>query len=152
MKLIERLMFFDITFAVSTIYQGECVADGVERVLNSEFLTNKEMTIEKCVNFCRNQGFLIAGVQWQTECYCGDRPKNKNNMFKWLWQNKCSLTCGGNSLQKCGGHNAMNVYSTIIESGSCIYDSPNNRALKDYAEAGLNGSKFFHYLYSITVI
>ena len=136
----------NISFSTCSIYRGECVADGVTRVLNSDFFTTREMTIEKCVHFCREKGFSIAGLQWQIECYCGNQPKNKTNKFKWLWQNKCSLTCGGNSLQKCGGHNAMNIYSTTIELGSCIYDSPEKRVLESYAEAGIIGLKILFCL------
>ena len=89
------------------------------------------MTVELCLSVCRQKGFRFCGLQWQIECFCGEEPEHG---FKWTWADKCSDRCAGNSHQKCGGSNAMSVYSTHIEDGLCIYDYPApHRVLADYA-------------------
>ena len=139
MRIISIIARIFTSFAMQSNYHGDCVSDSVKRILNSSFFTRRDMTVEKCVHHCRQQGFLIAGVQWQIECYCGNKHSSQNGKFTWLWQNRCNLPCGGDSFQNCGGYNAMNIYSSLINSGACIYDSPDFRVLQGYSQAGISG-------------
>ena len=92
------------------------------------------MTVELCLSTCREKGFRFSGLQWQIECYCGDEPEQG---FKWTWTDQCYQICGGNSYQKCGGTNAMSLYSTPINlNGLCIHDDPSNRILSDFSVTG----------------
>ena len=139
MRLNNIIAILFTSNAIKSNYYGECVSDNVQRVLSSSFFTQKDMTVEKCVHHCRQKGFSIAGVQWQIECYCGDKASTLNGRFTWLWRNRCNLPCGGNSVQNCGGYNAMNIYTSIIDAGACIYDSPDFRVFQGYSQAGIPG-------------
>ena len=70
------------------------------------FLTLKhEMTIERCKEYCRENGWAIAGVEWSKECFCGnDIPKER------IADSNCNRVCSGDSQQICGGGWAMNIY------------------------------------------
>ena len=54
------------------------------------------MTIEKCSVTCDD--FDYFGVEYSRECYCGDVVGGSE-----VLSTQCSMTCGGNSAQTCGG-------------------------------------------------
>ena len=96
------------------------------------------MTVEMCLSTCRDKGFRYSGIQWQIECYCGNEPING---FNWAWFDKCNDRCAGNTNQKCGGSNAMSLYTTpdVYLDGLCIYDYPSPRRVLD--EMSITGQK-----------
>jgi len=105
-------------------------------VLAGYHFSSTEMTVEMCLSACRENEFSYSGLQWQIECYCGDKPTNG---FEWAWMNKCHDTCAGNPTQICGGSNAMSVYTTPKSdpNGLCIFDFPSpRRVLDDYSITG----------------
>ena len=58
---------------------------------------DSQMTTEKCVSRCREKGFLYAGTQNGTWCFCG-------NMYgSYGPADTCDTKCGGNRSQICGG-------------------------------------------------
>lgn len=68
-------------------------------------------SVNNCVKYCREEKFIYAGVQFHTQCFCGNQfpqlPKYpKLNIFQ------CNLECRGDSSKMCGGHWANNVYET----------------------------------------
>ena len=54
--------------------------------------------------FC--QRFLLAGVQWREQCFCG------NDGDKYGAATNCNLPCAGNKQLTCGGGWANSVYKT----------------------------------------
>ena len=69
------------------------------------------MTVEMCLSACRQQGLKYAGLEWQIECHCGEKPKQG---FEWAWSDKCDDKCAGDSNQICGGSLAMSVYTIRV--------------------------------------
>ncbi|KAH9987623.1 copper radical oxidase [Russula compacta] len=55
-----------------------CYTDNVaSRTLTSATYTDTtDMTVENCVNFCNNQHYIYAGVEYGQECYCGNNISN----------------------------------------------------------------------------
>ena len=87
---------------------GECFVDSADRIL--PFLAcsgNCGMTIEKCKILCFvDNSYGYAGVQAGDECWCGNNaPTNP------VAQSECSMSCSGDTSQKCGGPWRMNIYS-----------------------------------------
>lgn len=71
--------------------------------------------IEHCINFCTVEGYVYAGVQYHTQCFCGNMfPKDPP--YTKLTENECDKPCRGNPSQMCGGLWANKVYETGIES------------------------------------
>ena len=93
------------------------------------------MTIEMCISICRDRNYNYAGLQWQCECHCGNEPEND---FMLTWMGKCNDRCAGDSSQICGGSEAMNVWSTYLDTvGLCVHDLPYpNRILDEYFIGG----------------
>ena len=89
------------------------------------------MTIGKCLSICREEGFPYSGLK-QTKCHCGVEPENG---FQWVkWPSMCGNECSGDASQKCGGPNAMNVWTTPPANlnGFCIKDyHGENRVLNE---------------------
>lgn len=72
-------------------------------------------TIEHCINFCTVEGYVYAGIQFHTQCFCGNMfPKNPPHPK--LDESECDKPCRGNPNQMCGGLWANKVYETGNES------------------------------------
>lgn len=53
-------------------------------------------------------GFEYAGMQFNYECWCGDKVA----LMKRTEESRCDSRCPGNRTQTCGGFLMMNVYHT----------------------------------------
>ena len=64
------------------------------------------MSVENCKEFCYENNFKFAGLEFGNECYCGnDVPSVSTSM------RECHLKCPGDETQFCGGFWRLNVYS-----------------------------------------
>lgn len=75
------------------------------RALSGPVKADPGMTVEKCADFCAAYAYM--GVEYSTECYCGNNigsGANKTTL------DKCSMVCGGNALEYCGGPVLLNFY------------------------------------------
>jgi hypothetical protein len=87
-----------------------CFRDTGERDLPSAFLTSDRMTVGTCITNCAQQGFAYAGVQYGSQCFCG------NSYGRYGPAENCDMRCAGNAGEFCGGFWANNIYS--IRPGS----------------------------------
>ena len=89
-------------------------------------------------------GYAYAGLEFKTECYCGDEPEEGFDSL-YTWPDRCNMRCGGNDAtwQNCGGAGAMNVWSVPPNSdsdlgGICVYDHPRDgRVFNGPAKTGV---------------
>lgn len=86
-----------------------CIQEVSGRALTGLRVDYTDMTIDKCTTACKNAGFKYAGVEYGQECYCGDSLVNGASTS--LTSGQCYMDCPGNSLQKCGGPNAIQLYT-----------------------------------------
>ena len=90
---------------VITLGDG-CYEDNQSRILSTyigDFPNNKKSV---CMAACSDYKF--AGVQYGTQCFCGNDQPDPSL----LRPDQCTMTCPGNSNENCGGFWRMNVYST----------------------------------------
>lgn len=92
-----------------------CVQEVAGRALNGTSTSATDMTVDKCVSFCKDAGFTMAGVEYGDECYCGNALANGAAISSISYE--CKMPCAGNSLQICGGPNAINLYATALAVG-----------------------------------
>jgi hypothetical protein len=64
--------------------------------------------METCTSYCAGKGYSMAGVEYGTECYCGNTLSGGASTS--LVSGQCYMTCPGNPGEKCGGPNAINLY------------------------------------------
>ena len=92
------------------IGEGECIKDSrFNRVLRNEFVRNyHDMSVTFCRNFCDQYQRKYSGVEFGSECWCGDKPF----YIAKVKRDECNYECPGKSNQQCGAANRMNIYLT----------------------------------------
>jgi len=64
------------------------------------------MTVDMCTTACANLSFLLAGVEYGAECFCGHTISNGGAPAT-----GCNMPCNGNSSEFCGAGDRLNVYT-----------------------------------------
>lgn len=91
-------------------YMG-CYQDSSTRALAFGYIRDtNSMTVDYCVNHCRNLGYPFAGVEYYYECFCGHTYDLHNNGNP-RPESECSTACRGDPTQICGGSWRLSVYS-----------------------------------------
>lgn len=67
------------------------------------------MTNAKCTAFCFERGFVYAGTEYFSECYCGHFLAPEATHAK---DEDCGTECAGNSTETCGGRDRLTLYKT----------------------------------------
>ncbi|KAM5350412.1 hypothetical protein ACJ41O_006917 [Fusarium nematophilum] len=103
-----------------------CFVDNTNaRVLGASVLVPGN-TPTKCKAACAERSFTYAGVEFGSQCFCG------TGVTQTLVESTgCDYDCPGNSVEKCGGFNAIQIYSTVPTwlSLGCYSDATNSRTL-----------------------
>lgn len=97
--------------------------DQGSRLLGAYYVNNKGTNSQKkCIEICLQSGFMYAGVQYGSECFCGNTPPPSTAQ---LADSSCTRRCpmeeedeGQKSAASsvCGGYFTMNVLETGISS------------------------------------
>jgi protein xylosyltransferase len=83
------------------------------RLLSGYFGVNKKTNSpDYCIQLCLQSGFEYAGVQYSTECFCGNEEPPAT--YK-LPDSSCNMKCPGDSHATCGGYYTINIYQTGIK-------------------------------------
>ena len=91
------------------------------------------MTVEKCAAACSS--FTSFGLEYGRECYCGN-VRNDGSVS--APESECSFECPGDSSQKCGAGNRLDVYTRPADdpvptrqytAKGCQSEPQNTRAL-----------------------
>ena len=86
-----------------------CFAEGSDRrVLAGKNVADGEMTVPGCGSYCKNSGFLVFGVEYGRECYCGGYAEKEQ--MKQAKETECDMKCEGEKGQVCGGASRLSVY------------------------------------------
>ncbi|CAG9088162.1 unnamed protein product [Plutella xylostella] len=90
-----------------------CYQDEKKLRLLSSFYGNYANTNSRpaCLDICVQAGFPYAGVQYGTECFCGDTvPPSSAKIDAAL----CDMKCPADAASTCGGYFTMNVFETGV--------------------------------------
>ncbi|KAI6128107.1 copper radical oxidase-like protein [Pisolithus croceorrhizus] len=88
---------------------GGCYVDNANgRVLGDE-LDSNDMTVESCVAHCTADSFTIAGLEYSTQCFCGNELIDGAIKAP---DSDCNMACGGNATEACGAGNRLSVYTS----------------------------------------
>lgn len=106
-----------------------CASEGIGgRALMKGFLYAADMTLQKCQTYCTSLGQPLSGVEYGSECFCGDKLENNSA----LGSEKCNMPCSGDASKICGGSSALSVYrqkssgSSSSISGSSTGSTPSS--------------------------
>ncbi len=87
-----------------------CYKDESSRDLSDQ-TSLSPVSVETCVSTCKSDGYAYAGVQYGSQCFCG------NSYGKYGTATDCNKACNGNSSETCGGSYANNIYPTGAAGG-----------------------------------
>ncbi|PSK50339.1 Kremen protein 1 [Elsinoe australis] len=126
-----------------TVYAGNMTSAGCwtdnarnQRSLPYQAFDSQTASIESCTAACAAAGYSIAGLEFGSQCFCG------NSLGPYAQQTiaaGCTQPCAGNSSQVCGNGNRLSLYSNGTPSQSPLPGMPetvgNYNALLCYTEA-----------------
>ncbi|KAK0713900.1 WSC domain-containing protein, partial [Lasiosphaeria miniovina] len=96
--------------AISGWQYAGCYKDDSARALQNASITVSippGMTNEMCINFCKDQGFSLAGTEDGYQCFCGNALVDS-----WpVGDSECNAPCTGDPNCSCGGNWALSVWS-----------------------------------------
>lgn len=75
------------------------------------------MTVEICVKYCSGSGYTYAGLEYSTQCFCGNELASTGEPVAGLL-GICGMPCSGDSSEICGGYGALSIYKAC-GSGAC---------------------------------
>ncbi|KAM7207748.1 WSC domain containing protein [Naviculisporaceae sp. PSN 640] len=112
---------------VSTYISEGCYteASGM-RALSDVSFYDDALTVEKCATICSS--YTWFGLEYGRECYCGNTINSGSVPTE---SSDCSFSCAGNSAQKCGAGNRLNMYrypTTTLSSSSVPFSSTSSTA------------------------
>ena len=90
-------------------YKGCYVDNAHGRVLPMQLPDNSTLTVESCVQSCYGRGYSVAGMEYSTQCFCGNAIYSGGTLAS--SDSDCNMACGGNAKEKCGAGNRLSVYS-----------------------------------------
>ncbi|KAJ2901230.1 hypothetical protein MKZ38_002094 [Zalerion maritima] len=95
-----------------------CASDpaGQERTLSDASTSADDMTVETCISFCREGGYVYAGVEYSTQCFCGNSASEDRMPRTDGVMGNCVMKCGGDSSVTCGGPSALDLYEACTTS------------------------------------
>ncbi|KAH6627932.1 WSC domain-containing protein [Chaetomium tenue] len=86
-----------------------CFVDNFQghRLLDSAGYADDAMTVESCATFCSKYQYF--GLEYGRECYCADSHSGLA-----VDDSDCSFSCSGNSAEKCGAGDRLDVYTNNL--------------------------------------
>ncbi|KAG4437963.1 hypothetical protein IFR05_006544 [Cadophora sp. M221] len=116
-------------------YQG-CYTE-VGRTLNGASYTNTTaMTDESCISFCSDRGFIYAGTQYSSQCFCGSTIAPGATVSS--TPSDCNMPCTGNQTEPCGGVNRLSMFWSGVTGPQTNPGAGNWKVVGCYTE-GVNG-------------
>lgn len=95
-----------------------CYSEGTNsRALSGLATANDGMTVEKCAGLCA--AYQYMGVEYSRECFCGNSIAAGA-----IPASGCSMTCGGDPSEYCGGPNRLNFYTNGAPAVTSSTSSP----------------------------
>ncbi|KAL3421446.1 WSC domain-containing protein [Phlyctema vagabunda] len=88
-------------------YQGCYTDPGPRTLAGASYTSAAAMTDESCISYCANLGYIFAGTEYGSECYCGNVLASTGAVAP---STDCSTACSGNSTQACGAGNRLTVF------------------------------------------
>lgn len=92
-----------------TFFQGCFQDSSTDRTLAAyTFTSSTNMTVENCISGCRAKGYAVSGVEYGTECYCGNSVPDTSLLTTTA---SCEIMmCSGNTTEFCADGSRLAVY------------------------------------------
>ncbi|KAL5318593.1 hypothetical protein ACEPPN_013656 [Leptodophora sp. 'Broadleaf-Isolate-01'] len=95
-----------------------CYTEGATgRCLENMATVLAPMTVGLCVQACKTAGYSMAGIEYASECWCGNAISN-GAIVATGGISECNMLCKGNSSEYCGAGDRLDVYKLGYEGVS----------------------------------
>ncbi|KAK8096522.1 hypothetical protein PG999_012466 [Apiospora kogelbergensis] len=84
------------------------------RALTGKSYSEDNMTIDSCQEFCTKNNYMLAGLEYGRECYCG---RFLQPPAGYIYQKDCNMPCKGNEKQMCGGNSRVSIFNNTQFKG-----------------------------------
>ncbi|KAG9562903.1 hypothetical protein KCU79_g6075, partial [Aureobasidium melanogenum] len=89
---------------------------GARALTGGKMETGDNTTVADCLEYCGQNSYQYAGLEYSKECWCGSYLSALSNK---LSESNCSLACVGNDSELCGGYLTLSLYNlTSKKAGS----------------------------------
>ena len=104
----------------SWTYQG-CIQDNIndKRTFQWELMFPGTNNASTCLNACAEFGYMAGGLEYGSECYCGDIDGITAAGAQTLPESQCDVACAGNPSYLCGGGSKLSWYQW---TGTPLYE------------------------------
>lgn len=89
-------------------YQG-CWTDRGVRSLVMQLSDDPKNTVQSCTKRCVDAGFALAGLEFATQCYCGNQLTSQATQ---ITERGCFQACAGDKTQICGSSSRLSLWGT----------------------------------------
>lgn len=95
-------------------YQG-CYEDNINKKhsLTWQNILPGTNSAPTCLNLCAQYGYMAAGMEYGSECYCGDESALVASGSRPLAEEECRIPCSGNLDFMCGGNSRLSYYKWV---------------------------------------
>ena len=138
------LPFTDVSKKLGWGYTA-CAKDpaGQSRTLSGASADQPDMTVEKCISICDGQGYAHAGVEYRSQCFCGnDIPQDRMPTNGTMGD--CSMTCAGDSNEFCGGAARVSIYTKCSNPSNQESCYPRIHTASITSDQPRKSTKYFH--------
>ncbi|KAM7218343.1 WSC domain containing protein [Rhypophila decipiens] len=84
--------------------------EGSRALLGPRVTSARFMTVERCGNFCIDSGYTGFGLEYGSECYCGNELAKSSKICD---AKECNMECSGKEGEVCGGRDTLSLYLWI---------------------------------------
>jgi hypothetical protein len=93
-------------YTVQPVWQSMgCYSDSTNARTLTASINIAGNTVEKCQAACQANGYRYAGMEFGSQCFCGNSIGNGGAPVS-----SCAMPCPGDSTEVCGGSNALSLY------------------------------------------
>jgi len=126
-------------------YRG-CFVDDGNRDIQGAVIDSASMTIGTCRRECARRGFSLAGLQYSSQCFCG----NSAGRYGQKPDGECNMPCSGDGSQKCGSAWRNSVWSASLSAVQHAVDANGNSTTT--RSSGLSGGVVATIVVGTTVV
>lgn len=90
-------------------YSGCYIDNANGRILATQQPDSNTVTIESCINTCSSLGYSITGLEYSSQCFCGNEIIAGGVVAS--ADSQCAMKCSGSSAETCGGPDRMSIYA-----------------------------------------
>ena len=83
-------------------------ATGARALTVSSYTSGTAMTEESCIAYCGGKGTAYAGIEYASECYCGNILDSTSSAAP---ATDCNMACSGNATEACGAGNRLTLFN-----------------------------------------